>query len=137
MPARSKLTLAVVALMLSACGEEKTPEYISPTGFQPFTYRKEGERITYTMRDVIAEDGPFVRYVTKQYVAPGGPLGETTNYTSARADCDKLVFQILGEGDSVAKMEADRPDERWVEIVNGSSATAALVTACQVTKKLN
>ncbi|OHV16980.1 hypothetical protein BK022_08425 [Methylorubrum extorquens] len=121
---------------MSACGEEKPAEYVSPTGFQPFTYRKEGERITYTMRDVISEDGPFVRYITKQYVAPGGPLGEAINYTSTRADCDKLVFQTLGEGDTVARMEADRPDGRWVELVNGSSATAALVTACQVTKKL-
>ncbi|WP_331288440.1 hypothetical protein [Methylorubrum populi] len=136
MPACSRLTLAALALTLSACGEEKPPEYVSPTGFQPFTYRREGDRITYTMRDVIAEDGPFVRYVTKQQVAPGGPVGGAINYTAARSNCDKFVFQILGEGDTVAKMDADRPDDRWVEIVNGSSATAALVTACQVAKKL-
>lgn len=137
MRARSLLVVtASLPMLLVGCGEEQSGEYVSPTGFQSFIYKKDGQRITYTMLDVISEDGPFVRYVTKQQIAPGGPVGGMVNYSSRRADCDKLLFMSLGEGDTVEKMRRDPPTNEWVELVNGSSATAAVVTACQVTKKL-
>lgn len=137
MPLRSRQMLAAaVMLIVTGCGEEKPAEYVSQSGFRPFVHKKEGDRITYTMLDVISEDGPLVRYVTKQQVAPGGPVGGMVNYASRRGDCHRLVYQTIGEGDTVAKMERDRPEDQWVELVNGSSATAALVTACQVAKKL-
>ncbi|CAO4170573.1 Lipoprotein [Methylorubrum aminovorans] len=136
MPLQSRqMFAAAVVLILAGCGEEKPAEYVSQSGFQPFIHKREG-RITYQMLDVISEDGPIVRYVTKQEVPPGGLAGGMVNYASRRGDCHQLVYQTIGEGDTVAKMERDRPEDHWVELVNGSSATAALVTACQVAKKL-
>jgi hypothetical protein len=127
--------VSALGLILTACGEERAIEYVSPSGFGAFIHKREG-RITYTMLDIISEDGPFVRYITKQQVPPGGLAGGMVNYASRRGDCERLVYMTIGEGDTVAKMERDRPEDRWVGFVNGSSATAALVTACRVAKKL-
>lgn len=136
MPLRSRQMLAVaVMLIVTACGE-KPPEYVSPTGFRPFVFREEGMRITYYMLDVIAEDGPNVRFVTKLRADLRGPFGGMITYATRRADCDRLRYQTIGVGETVSAMERDHRDEGWVEPAFDPGETAAKITACRVAKKL-
>jgi len=136
MPLRSRQMLAVaVMLIVTACGE-KLPEYVSPTGFLPFVFREEGMRITYYMLDVIEEDGPHVRFVTKLWADLRGPASQSITYATRRADCNRLGYQTVGVGKTVAEMERDRRDERWVEPAFDPGEAAAMMTACRVAKKL-
>ncbi|GJE73064.1 hypothetical protein [Methylorubrum podarium] len=136
MPPRARqLFAAAVVVIVAACGE-KPPEYISPKGFRPFVFREEGTRITYYMLDVIAEDGPNVRFVTKLWANLRGPFGRTITYATRRADCDRLRYQTIGVGETVAAMERDRRSERWAEPASDPGEVAAMMTACRVAKKL-
>jgi hypothetical protein len=131
------LQVGVIALAVAGIGwcKDAAPEYVSTTGFRPFVFLTMGGKDTYTMLDAFNEEGPFVRYVSKQFI-PNAQYTSGTNYLRFKVNCDRLESMYLGTGETVAEMMVDRPDPKFWPLSNGSSATAGAVTACQLFKKL-
>lgn len=83
LPRVLQLGVSALAFLGIAGCKDPAPEYVSTTGFRPFVFLTMGGKDTYTMLDASNEEGPFVRYVSKQFI-PNAQYTSGTNYSRFR-----------------------------------------------------
>ena len=123
------LIAAVLTLtFLTGCRSEPAPPskpYLSKTGFQAVSLTLPGEpQATYVLLDAWVESPDHITTISRR----DGPSG--VSYTRRRVDCKRSRLLTLGSGETVEAMMLERPDPHDSEMVGGSSATLASVTAC-------
>ncbi len=128
------LSSAVVGMFATACSPAPTPvahDPVAPT--QAVAAKESGERplsvpsdpkAQYTVLDVSGEWPD--RVIVTRRVGPSG-----VSFSKRIYDCSNHTVKYLGDGDTLAEMEASTPDERMAPIVPEAIAGYVGREACK------